>query len=63
MVAQKEEPPLILGRSAAIRALLDTIERIAPTDANVLIQGETGTGKGLVARSIHQGAGAVPSPS
>lgn len=56
MVAQKEGPPLILGRSAAIRALLDTIERIAPTDANVLIQGETGTGKGLVARSIHQGS-------
>jgi DNA-binding NtrC family response regulator len=54
MVAQKEGPPLILGRSSAIRALLDTIERIGPTDANVLIQGETGTGKGLVARAIHQ---------
>jgi DNA-binding NtrC family response regulator len=54
MVAQKEGPPLILGRSAAIRALLDTIERIGPSDANVLIQGETGTGKGLVARAIHQ---------
>ena len=54
MVAQKEGPPLILGRSSAIRALLDTIKRIGPTDANVLIQGETGTGKGLVARAIHQ---------
>jgi DNA-binding NtrC family response regulator len=54
MVAQKEGPPLILGRSSAIRALLDTIERIGPTDANVLMQGETGTGKGLVARAIHQ---------
>jgi two-component system response regulator AtoC len=54
MVAQKEGPPLILGRSSAIRALLDTIEQIGPTDANVLIQGETGTGKGLVARAIHQ---------
>jgi DNA-binding NtrC family response regulator len=54
MVAQKEGPPLILGRSAAIRALLDTIKQIAPSDANVLIQGETGTGKGLVARAIHQ---------
>ena len=54
MVAQKEGPSLILGRSSAIRALLDTIKRISPTDANVLIEGETGTGKGLVARAIHQ---------
>jgi DNA-binding NtrC family response regulator len=54
MVAQKEGSPLILGRSSAIRALLDTIKRIGPSDANVLIEGETGTGKGLVARAIHQ---------
>ena len=54
MVAQKEGPSLILGRSSAARALLDTIKRIGPTDANVLIEGETGTGKGLVARAIHQ---------
>ena len=54
MVAQKEGPPLILGRSSAIRAVLDTIERIGSSDANVLIRGETGTGKGLVARAIHQ---------
>ncbi len=54
MVAQKAPPPLILGRSPAIQALLQMIERIAPADANVLIQGETGTGKGLVAQAIHQ---------
>jgi DNA-binding NtrC family response regulator len=53
-VAQTERPPLIPGRSAAIRALLDTIKRIGPSDANVIIQGETGTGKGLVARALHQ---------
>jgi len=56
MMAQKEGPPLILGRSPAIHSLLQTVERIAPTDANVLIQGETGTGKGLVARAMHQGS-------
>jgi len=56
MVAQTEGPPLILGGSPAIRSLLQMIERIAPTDANVFIQGETGTGKGLVARAIHQGS-------
>jgi len=54
MVAQKAPPPLILGRSPAIQSLLQMIERIAPADANVLIQGETGTGKGLVAQAIHQ---------
>src|SRR3990170_2282694 len=54
MVAQKEGSALILGRSSAIRALLDTIKQIGPSDANVLIQGETGTGKELVTRVIHQ---------
>lgn len=53
-VDQAEGPPLILGQSPLIHSLLQTIEQIAPTDANVVIQGETGTGKGLVARAIHQ---------
>jgi len=54
MVAQKAPPPLILGRSRAIQALLRMIQRIAPVNANVLIEGETGTGKGLVAQAIQQ---------
>ena len=53
MVAQREGAPLILGESSAIRSLLETIRRIGPSEANVLIQGETGTGKGLVLRAIH----------
>jgi two-component system, NtrC family, nitrogen regulation response regulator NtrX len=44
----------IVGRSFAIRALVDRIEKVAPTDARVLITGENGTGKELVARAIHQ---------
>ena len=43
----------IIGRSAAIRAVLRKIETVAPTDSTVLICGETGTGKELVARAIH----------
>ena len=45
-------PPLI-ARSAAMRPVIALIERTAPSDANVLITGESGTGKGLVAQAIH----------
>ncbi|QMW03197.1 sigma-54-dependent transcriptional regulator [Spirosoma foliorum] len=38
---------------SAMRPVLDTVEQVAPTDANVLILGENGTGKDLVARAIH----------
>ena len=44
----------IIGRSAAIRAVLRQIETVAPTQSTVLIYGETGTGKELVARAIHE---------
>ena len=43
----------LVGRSAPMQRLVKEIEKIAPTDATVLIQGESGTGKELVARSIH----------
>ena len=44
----------MLGVSPAMQALYDQVLRVAPTDATVLITGETGTGKELVAESIHQ---------
>jgi DNA-binding NtrC family response regulator len=44
----------MVGESAAIRQIKDTIEKIAPTEARVLITGENGAGKELVARWIHQ---------
>jgi two-component system response regulator HydG len=44
----------VVGSSPQMIALIDRLKRIAPTDATVLIQGETGTGKELVAQAIHQ---------
>src|SRR5712672_387623 len=45
--------PRIVGNSKALRRVLDMVRVVAPTDATVLINGETGTGKELVARAIH----------
>lgn len=46
--------PALLGVSAAIRSVLDEVRRVAPSNLPVLILGETGTGKELVARSVHE---------
>jgi len=43
----------IIGRSPALQSLLNQVQRVAQTDASVLIQGESGTGKELIARAIH----------
>ena len=43
----------IIGSSAALESVLEQVEQVAPTDSTTLIQGETGTGKELIARAIH----------
>jgi len=47
----------IVGRSDALRRVLEQIETVAPTDATVLIYGETGSGKELIARAVHNLSG------
>ncbi len=47
-------PGGLVGRSPAMRMVFDAIRLVAPTEATVLVQGETGTGKELVANAVHQ---------
>ena len=66
--------PGLIARSHAMQAVLDLVERVAPTDATVLIQGESGTGKEVIAKAVHHASaratrpfvavncGAVPEP-
>jgi len=48
-----ERFPQLIAHSAAMRPVLDVISRVGPSDANVLITGENGTGKGLIAQTLH----------
>ncbi len=52
--AQVGQRRLMVGESAPVRAIRETIRRVAPTGARVLITGESGTGKELVARAVHE---------
>jgi len=52
----------IVGESTAIRAIRELVVRVADAPAPVLIRGETGTGKGLVARAIHAESGRAAGP-
>ncbi len=52
----------IVGESLAIRHLIEVIEKVAPTAARVLISGENGSGKELVARAIHRGSPRAQQP-
>src|SRR3989475_6468061 len=53
MVHNQHRFDQIVGESRALEAVLQEVECVAPTDSTVLIQGETGTGKELIARAIH----------
>jgi formate hydrogenlyase transcriptional activator len=54
--------PRIVGNSSALRRVLDMVRVVAPTDATVLINGETGTGKELIAEAIHKSSGRSNGP-
>ncbi len=52
----------MIGASSAMIDVYKTVSRVAPTDATVLIEGETGTGKEMIARMVHQFSRRVPMP-
>jgi DNA-binding NtrC family response regulator len=52
-----KQGPALIAESASMRPVLELIARVGPSDANVLITGENGTGKGLVAHAIHAVSG------
>jgi DNA-binding NtrC family response regulator len=49
----RQDSPSLVAESEAMKPVLEIIQRVGPSDANVLITGENGTGKGVVARSLH----------
>src|SRR6266542_4589418 len=51
---QSRSMPAIIGESPAIRSVQEEAQRVASTDATVLLEGESGTGKELFARAIHE---------
>jgi DNA-binding NtrC family response regulator len=54
--------PLLIAESAAMKPVLDVITRVGPSDASVLITGENGTGKGLVAQALHAASARATAP-
>ena len=61
-MADEEQWGRVLGRSAAMRRLFALLARVAPSDATVLLEGETGTGKTLVAEAIHRASRRAAQP-
>ncbi len=62
LLAERDHFGPLVGRSAPMRQLFALLARVAPTDFTVLIEGETGTGKEVVARAIHEASRRASGP-
>src|SRR5262249_56139700 len=54
--------PGLIAQSSAMHTVLDLVERVAPTDATLLIQGESGTGKEVIAKAVHHASPRAARP-
>jgi DNA-binding NtrC family response regulator len=61
-ISDAQTPRGIVGDSAAMRAVLDMVDRVASLPTHVLVTGESGTGKDLIARAIHERGSRAKSP-
>jgi DNA-binding NtrC family response regulator len=52
-ILRRDGEQLVVAESTAMRRVLDLVQRVGPSDANVLVRGENGTGKGVIARALH----------
>jgi DNA-binding NtrC family response regulator len=62
VLAGEPSAPAIVGESPAMRRILELIHRIGPSDANVLLLGENGVGKGTIAKALHAASGRRQRP-
>jgi DNA-binding NtrC family response regulator len=58
----RQDSPTLVAESEAMKPVVEVLQRVAPSDANVLITGENGTGKGVVARTLHALSQRAPKP-
>ena len=61
-LTELQSKPSIVAESPAMKSVLKLVERIGPADANILITGENGTGKGVIARAVHSTSRALNKP-
>jgi transcriptional regulator with GAF, ATPase, and Fis domain len=61
-LSDKDRFGQVIGSSAAMREIFATLEKVSPSDLTVMITGETGTGKELIARGIHNGSARADKP-
>jgi DNA-binding NtrC family response regulator len=59
---REEDRPDLVARSAAMRPVVEIVDRVGPSDANVLVTGENGSGKGVVARALHAASARASRP-
>jgi DNA-binding NtrC family response regulator len=60
--ALRPDLPDLVAQSSAMQRVLELVRRVGPSDANVLVTGENGTGKGVIARLLHQASGRAGKP-